>query len=292
MAKAAEKSEEKSVALATAKGMTASVPDFLKGYDGATGTEGIESTDVSIPRLKLGQGLTPEVKDKLVNDGDMFHSITKEVIVPRGEAGRFIPIAYTKEWILWNDILNGGGIFDRAQKTLVNGEVKYRWLNPNQEYKNKVKGVVAVTWRTKEFIEEDGLGKFGSSIPGDKESPPAATEHFNYIVCLPDFGYQLVALSFSRTAAKKARDLNAMLKMSNTPMFARVFKISAVPDQNDSGQEYYNYGIIPDGFVQTEEEFTLMRNLFEEFSKKSFQVDFSEEAAADSKTEAERQEGF
>lgn len=288
MAKSPAMEDNKSVAIATAKGLTAAVPDFIKEYSGNTGADLIDASDVSIPRIKLGQALTPEVKDGLIDDGDMFHSITKEVLIKRGESGRVIPVAYTKEWILWNDINAGGGIFDRAQRTLVNGVVKYRWTNPGQEYKTKVRGVSTVTWRTKEFIEDDGLGKFGSSIPGEKDSPPAAVEHFNYIMCLPDHDHAVLALSLSRTSSKKARDLNAMIKMNSAPMFSRVFYITAIPEQNDAGQQYYNYGIIHAGFVSSNEEFLMMRNLFEEFSKKSFNVDFSEETGGDSKAEAER----
>ena len=293
MAKKQDVSQDQSVAIATARGLTVEVPDYLKSYHGPMGTENIDSGDMNIPRLKLGQALTPEVKDGLIKDGDLFHSITKQVLIPVGETGIIIPVAYVKEYILWKDQNDGGGIFARAQRYIDEKThyVRYKWDHPNEEFKHKVKGIVAVTWRTKEFIDEDHLDQFGTSIPGERQSAPAATAHYNYIVCLPEHDYSVVALSFSRTSSKKARDLNAMLKMGQAPMFARQFQIGAIPDQNDAGQKYFNYGIVPAGFVPSQEMFDQMKRLYDEFSVKNFQVDFEAEVAGDTSAEAEKQ-GF
>lgn len=266
------------VAVQTGGGAVA-LPDYLSGYAGPSGTENIDSGDVNIPRLKLAQGLTPEVKDGLVKDGDMFHSITKQVLIEKGKAGIVIPIAYVKEYILWRDMADGGGIFARARRVLEKGEVRYKWDHPNETFEHKVKGVVKVKWSTKGYIDEDGLDKFGSSVSSEPDSVPAANEHLNYIFLMPDADEQLVAVSFSRTAASKAKDLNAMLKMGAAPMFARQFTLAAAPQTNDSGQEFYNYTIRPAGFVPGADMFKRAQALHLEMRDK-VQVDFSDESKA------------
>jgi hypothetical protein len=150
--------EDKSGQMTVVKGGGAvALPDYLKEYAGPSGTENIDSADINIPRLKLAQGLTPEVKDGIVKDGDLFHSITKQVLIPQGRAGIIIPVAYVKEYILWRDQQDGGGIFARAKRVIEDGTVRYKWDNPKKEIKHKVKGVMSVTWRTKGYVDEDGL---------------------------------------------------------------------------------------------------------------------------------------
>jgi hypothetical protein len=254
-----------------------SVPDWAKEYAGPLGTENIDTQDVNIPRLKLGQSMTPEVKDKLVNDGDMFHSITKQVIIPLGSAGVIVPVAYQKEYILWRDRGDGGGIFARAKRTVLNdGSIKYAWDKPNSVFSHKIKGAVKVEWKTKQFIEDDGLAEFGSSIKGDSESAPAATAHFNYILYLPSSG-DMVAISFNRSSSKKAKDFNAMLKMGSAPMFMRCFNLAALQDQNDAGDKFFNYSITPYGFVQDQQLFNNLQRMHLELKDRGATVDFSDE---------------
>lgn len=269
------------------------MPAFLRSYQGPTGTDNIDAADLNIPRIKLGQGLTPEVKEGLVKDGDMFHSITKEVLIPNGQFGRIIPVCYMKEFILWKDQnFEGGGILARAQRVIEGGNVRYKWDNANQEFQNKIKGLVSVKWKTGRYIDEDHLDQFGTAIPGDKESGPAATAHYNYILCLPDHDNAIVAISFSRSSAKKARDLNAMLKMGSVPMFARQFALGSVAETNDASQQYYNYTIRPAGFVLTEEMFNRMKSYHEELSQASFRVDFDGSPDIEKSSERTEKEQF
>jgi hypothetical protein len=254
------------------------VPEWLQSYTGPMGTDNIDSTDINMPRLKLGQSMSPEVKDRLVNEGDLFHSITKEVLIPVGQKGIIIPICYAKEYVLWRDRSDGGGIFARAKRVrLPGGLVKYEWDKPHQEFTTKLGGKVKVTWKTGKYIEDDGLGGFGTQIPGDQESGPAATAHFNYVVMLPALGQQMVAISFNKSSAKKAKDLNAMLKMGNAPIFGRQFNLGAVPDQNNAGDKFFNYGITPAGFVASADLAKHLHRLHIDLSERGVNVDFSDE---------------
>jgi len=263
------------------------LPAYLQDYTGPTGAEGIDNEDVTIPRIKLAQGTTPEVKAGELAEGCLFLNVTGEVLAAPGETLKVIPIVQGKEFILWKDqSFDGGGVFARARRVMVDaldpdtGEkykvARYAWDKPNQSFENKIKGILPVTWNTLTFVDENNMDKFGSANVNDPDSHPAATAHHNYVVVLPDYDNTVAALSLSNTAVKKAKDFNAMLKMGNAPFFARVFTVGTVPETNNDGQEYKNYSFKPAGFVEDENVFTFTKGLFESFSDKGFVVDQSD----------------
>lgn len=261
--------------------LVAAVPDYLKGYDGPTGTENIETTDVTIPRLKIGQGLTAEVKEGLVKDGDLFVNLGAQIVAEKGATLRFVPLAYAKEFILWRPREdNGGGILARARPVYdeTNHRVRYKWDKPNESFEVKLKGIVKVKWTTGQYIDEDGLDQWGSENPADKSSGIAATAHLNYVVALPDYEDMLVAFSFSRTTTRAGKDLNGLLKQGRAPMFARVFTAATFGDKREKG-DFNNVKIMPDGFV-SEDKFHDYRERAEQFAT-GFVVDQSDEDASD-----------
>src|SRR3990167_3069662 len=213
------KNAKKNTAVAVRKGgavAPANLPKFLQGYKGPLGTETIDSGDVTIPRLKIGQAMSDEVKAGQVSEGDLFLNVTGEVVAAAGDPLSALIVARQKEFILWRPREdNGGGILARAKPVRDKGVTRYRWDKPNQSFEVKVGGKVKVTWKTKEFIDQDGLDQWGSEIPGDKESGIAATAHHNYVVMLPEHNNVVAAISMSKSGVKKAKDLNAALKMGD-----------------------------------------------------------------------------
>ena len=272
MATSQKKKAEENLPAKTSEG---SLPAYLANYKGATGTESIDNADVALPRLKLGQSMSKEVKAGDVEEGAIFLNITGQTLAGPQETLEIVPLAQSKEFILWRPRQdNGGGILARARPVQTDQGVMYQWDKQNQSFEVKVMGKTKATWSTKRFIEEDGLGEWGSEIPGDKESKIAATAHYNYVVYLPK--YEMVAaLSFANTAAKKARDFNAMLKMSTVPMFARKFTVQSV-DDHAGGNEFKNFLIKPSGFVQEEALFEHCKGLFEGFRGRAVNVDHSD----------------
>lgn len=263
---------------------SAVVPDYLKGYTGTTGTEDISNDDVSIPRVKLAQALTPEVQEGSVAVGDLFLNVTGEVLAKAGEPLKFTPVATGKEYILWNPE-RGEGILARARRVWHGGVAKYEWDKQDEEFPVKFKNGPKVTWKTKRFVEDNGMQKFGSAVPGDPDSGPAATAHHNFVVTLPDHEDMVVALSLSRSQEKRAKDFNAMLKMSSAPIFARVFEVKSVDERNGSGDEYKNYKFAPAGFVEDANKFEAFKSIYEGFSERGFNVDQSDEDNSETATE-------
>lgn len=283
MAKTAVKPEEKAV-VPTTPNQLADNQDW--GEYAGQGQDQVDNQDVAIPRLKLAQAMSPEVKDlKICEEGDLFHSITKEVICKKGDMIEIVPIAQAKEYILWRDRKSGGGIMARAKRVLDGGRIRYKWDKPNTKFDDKVNGQTKVEYVTKVYIDEDGLGAWGSQLPGNAESPPAATEHFNWLFAIPSRGYELVAVTFSRTSAIKAKELGAMIKMGSAPLFARRFNLGSYME-NKNNNTYANYGFRPAGFLTKDgPEFKMTKQLFDMFANKSFTVDMEGQDQEESHTQ-------
>lgn len=253
------------------------LPSYLSDYNGPKGTEGIQSEDISVPRLKIGQSMTPQVKEGVVADGDLFINVTgRKVWSPGDPPLPAIIIAQSKEIILWRDQLDsGGGVLARAKpERQEDGSVRYRWDKPNQKFENKIGGKSKVVWETKTYVDENGLNTWGSEIPGDKDSGIAATDHHNYLVILPTVDHVLVALSLSRTGVKIAKNLNAALKMGSAPMWSRVWHLSTVDETSDDFK-YKNLKIDPAGYIPEDDEDlrAVSEALFKEYNRQHFLVD-------------------
>lgn len=248
------------------------VPSFLQEYHGATGSEDIGSEDLAIPRLKLCQAMTPEVQEGFAKPGDLMLNVTGEVLE---QPLRFVPVAVGKEYILWNPE-RGQGILARAKRVFHGGQAKYMWDKQDETFDVKFRNGPRVTWETKRFVEDNGMHRFGSAVPSDPDSGPAATAHHNFIVALPDYDDMIVALSLSKSQEKRARDLNAMMKMSKLPIFARIFTVQTVDERSAQGDEYKNYKFAPAGVVQDEARFTNYKSVFESFKDSGFNVDQSD----------------
>ncbi len=277
---------------------SAQLPDYLRNMRGPTGAENISSEDITVPRLKIGQDMNPEVQEGSVERGDLFLNVSGEVVNPAGQKLPFVVLAQAKEYILWRPKKDGGGILDRARPVATPDGVRYKWGKPNSSYDVKVEGVQRVTWKTGVYADEktvaggkDDAGnnvmlaliEWGSEIPGDKESKKAATEHHNYVVSLPTYGDLVAALSLSRTANGPAKDFNALLKMGTVPLVGRIYTVNTWDDKRDA-HAFKNYKFRPAGFVTEQADFDRYDAMSKSFKGKTINVDQSDgdqEAATD-----------
>jgi hypothetical protein len=130
--------EEKSSAVAV---VNSSLPSYLAGFTGPTGTEDIGAEDVTIPRLKIGQDMNKEVQSGDVERGDLFLNVTGATLVEAGSKLPFVVLARAKEYILWRPKKdNGGGILARAKPVNTPDGVRYAWDKPNTTFDVKVEG--------------------------------------------------------------------------------------------------------------------------------------------------------
>lgn len=254
MAKTAEKLPDVTTAgaIAPIQSSSSNVAALMTEYKGPVGDETIESEDISIPRLKIGQSMSPEVKDGNIKEGALFINVTGQTLWDPDDKAplQALIVARNKEFILWRPVEDGGGILARAQRVQDpnTGAVRYKWDQPNKSFEVKVGGKIKQTWTTKTFCgfgkgkavadlaaDEDNLGLWGSEISNDPESSPAATAHHNYLLMLPAHNNLIAAISLSRSQAKVAMNLNAAIKMGDRryPLPVRKFFFSTVTESTD-----------------------------------------------------------
>ena len=240
------------------------IPDFMKEHAGL-GTEAIGAGSVEVPRIKLIQKISPELDT--YNDlkaGDFFHSILEESL---GTELRVCPIYVDERYILWRPQEDaGGGILARADDGI-------HWSPANAEFAVKLKGGTEVTWRTAKTVAQSGLANWGSSNPGDSNSPPAATKMFNIVVTFPDKpDLPPAVITLQRSSVGVGKKLMGKLKITRAPSFGLIFKVTGVSDTNKAGQSFLNYSFISDGTVTVEGFYRSNFEYYKMFKEQGVQI--------------------
>lgn len=263
----------------TPKNLASHVPDFMAQYTGQ-GTENIKQGDVETPRIKLLQGLSPEVEQfDEAKVGHFWHSL---LAMDLGTSLTVVPVWVDKMAILWNPRESGGGILARSND-LIN------WTPEHGEARVKVnKGTKEVTWKWGRSVAVSRLLDWGSADPSDPNSQPAATAMVNIVVVLPDYPeLPPGVVTLQRSTMRAGRKFMGMLKMVRAPSFGCKFKMAAVSDRNRLGQEFKSYQFNPMGMVTDEQQFHLYRSYYDAFKEMGLQIkDIDGLADEDSAAEA------
>lgn len=226
------------------------------------GKENIGSEDIELPRLKLIQGLSPELEQ--YNDlrpGHFLHTAHEHIFTGPFRA---VPIYMDRRYILWNPRDSGGGILARADDGI-------HWNPPNIEFSvklDKKDGGHTVKWKTATTVKASGLADWGTMNPNDPQSPPAATLMFNFLLAFPDNPDLMPAvLTFQRSTVKMGRRLNTKLKTTRIPSFGLVFEFNSFKDSNSSGQEFHSIDARGAGRIDDEAQYRMYKNLYETIAK-------------------------
>jgi len=232
---------------------TSQLPAYLQNNQ-VVNDDNFDQSDVVIPRIKLLQGLSTEVEQyDEAKSGEFWHT---GLDISLGKSFRFIVGDRRKKFLLQAPIQDGQGLLARADDAQT-------W-DRTGSWNVKIKGVKnPVVWEiTTTDVEESGLTKWGTSIPDDEDSPPAATLFYDYLVELPDYpelGPAVVSLARSqiKKAKKGLNDKIAMQANNGRPMQALIFEANSVEETSD-GQDYKNWMFKSAGFVQDEATFKRM----------------------------------
>jgi hypothetical protein len=229
------------------------LPAYLQGSN-VVNHDNFDSTDVVIPRIKLLQGISPEVEQ--FNDaksGNYWHT---GLDMSLGSEMRFIVADRRKKYLLQAPIQDGQGILARSDDA--------KSWDKTGSWQVKIKGLKnPVTWEIKDInVDKSGLTGWGTSIPGDEDSPPAATLFYDYLVFLPDhLDLGPAVISLARSQIKKAKKgLNDKISMhasNGRPMQALIFQAGVI-DESSDGQSFKNWTFRSAGFVQDESLFKQM----------------------------------
>jgi len=162
------------------------------------GFEDEETGDVIIPRVKVCQTLSPEVRAREANEGDIINSLTKEKL--NGKV--FIPVFKFNNNVWWRERSEGGGIKCIAR------DGKVGQLSDGSTL----------------MCQQCRRCEFDNSKQG-KEALPTCTKYINF------FGFfegerMPIILSFSKTCYNEGKKLYSLAKVTMQNMWNFGYKLS------------------------------------------------------------------
>ncbi len=241
---------------AVQKEAPAPVPAFMQGNK--TASMGNDASDRIIPRVKLLQKISPEIDT--FNDarpGEFWHTLAEQSL---GPSMLVVPILKLKSLVLWAPRGDDRGILARSNDTI-------HWQTPNLKFRVRPKGSPSeIEYDLKGSVAESGLAEFGSSIPGDSNSAPAASLTYNlmfYAVDFPELSPFMVINT--RSAVKAAKNLLAKIDMREGNHYGQIFRMG-ITDEGTTTEPYFGYSYTAEGYLQDEELYNRLGQMFEDFS--------------------------
>jgi hypothetical protein len=236
------------------------VPAHLQQYQ-KTRIGNIDSSDRIIPRIKLMQAISPELQDfEDAKAGQFWHTVAQENLGPTLKA---IPIIIRKSYVLWAPRNDDRGILARAMDGV-------HWDPADAEFRVKPKGSpTEVVYKTAKTVAESKLDQFGTSIPGDPNSAPAASLTYNMMWYLPDYPELSPSIIINtRSSIKPMQQLLSRIDSKPVPHFCQMYDIGSVQQKGAEGP-YFNFTYTGSGFAD-EGQAKICSDLFEQFSQGSW----------------------
>ncbi len=276
-----KKKPKKETAVAVKKGGELT-PNFLMSED-TLGICNIDSSDLTIPRIKLIHATSPEHIDNCVPAGNFYHEVTETDLGPELT---IVPVMVKKAFVLWRPRWDRSGA-----SLLARADDGIHWKPPEGEwqvlpYKGAKK---PVTWRTKKTVADSGLDLFGSTDPDNPDSHPAASRVINILCYLPDFPDESPAVfsmqrSQLKVAAKLLSNLKIACKKKKVNTFAYNILLESVRAENFEGEDYLNIKTKLNGFVDEDTHSECM-SIFEAFKDKDVVVKMDDSQQGESEEE-------
>jgi len=243
------------------------LPDYLREF-AKERIGNIDSSDLVIPRVKLMQALSPElIKFNNAKVGTFWQTIASENM---GEELLAIPIVIKKIYVLWAPRGDDRMILARAS----DGK---HWDVPDLEFTVKRDGSpTPITYRLGKTVKENGMDDFGSSIPGDPRSIPAASLTYNMLWYFPEFPELSPSVIINtRSGVAPMRQLLSKIEAKSVAHYAQMFTIGAVQQQGPKGT-FYNYSYTGAGFAD-KETCSITKALYDKYKEVEWKA--SEESA-------------
>lgn len=194
--------------------------------DANLGNENVGQDDITIPRLKIAQALSPEIKKAKAEyiegceEGSVFNSATRELYAGPGEPLTVINVAYVRRYIEWIPREKGGGL-----------------VNPNHD---------------ESILDQCTRNDKGDYVLENGNEIVVTPEHF-VIIVRADGTWEQAVLSMSGSKAKISRSWNTSIrnlkirnpatgKFVNPARFYQSFLLSTVPETNDRG-DFFNWRV-------------------------------------------------
>lgn len=278
MAKAPAKDEAPKNAVVATGGMA--LPAHLQGKAKEHKIGNVDSTDLIVPRVKLMQKISPELEVyEGLKAGRFFHNVANVDMGPEIDG---IPILMTKTYVLWAPRNDDRGILARASDGV-------NWDIPGLEFEVKPKGspnnIKYKLGKTVHDRPEGGgpaMSEFGSSIPGDPQSAPAAALTYQFLWYFPDFPHLSPSMILNtRSSVKPGKGLLSKLDHVPVDHYYAKFRIGCVTEKGDEG-DYFNYSYTMIGYAD-EEVGKITADLFKRYEGQAIRAN-DEDTEADDKT--------
>lgn len=195
------------------------IPSYIKR--GTKGLEAATEKDILIPRVKLLQAGSPEVNDLGLEPGHFCNSITKE---DYGTEIVFVPIALYKTRIY----------FDEDNQIVCSSE---DFENPRSEIEDC--GPTCAECPRKDWNEK---------AKTQKEKQPDCDMFYNFPSLLAGRN-EPMALSFSATKLRTAKELITRTKLADVPLFALVWRLRS-KEVKDGKFTYWGLELEGAGFAK------------------------------------------
>lgn len=199
-------------------------PDWMG--DSERGSEEVGINDLTIPRLSMIQGLSPQLRKNKAEyiegseEGMLFNTVTNELYP---EPVIFVPVFFQLEWVVWKNRDAGGG-FISAHATQ-DEAVKTAAQHPDAgRTTDKGEPVIEV---------QDTAQHYGLLVDPSRPDAKAAE----------------IVISMSKSQLKPSRQFNSQIKLAGGDRWERYYRLSAVTVQNAKGQDYQNWKVEQMGYV-------------------------------------------
>lgn len=254
-----------------AKTNDSALPEHLRqGKQASFGN--IDASDLIIPRVKLLQAVSEEVQAfDNAKIGVFWHTLMEQNL---GDKLRIIPLILRKEITLWAPRGDERGVLARSTDC-VNWDDGYA----NLELEVKVKGQPQpLKYFTDRNVAASRLAEFGSSVPGDPQSRPAASLTYKMMFCFPDFKEIGPAIVINtRSSAKVAKGLISKIELRPVDHYGQVYVMGTTDEKGDEGP-YKGYSYTADGYANAD-DYKWAANLYEKYKPLEWKT--NEETDAD-----------
>jgi hypothetical protein len=242
-----------------------SLPAFMRN-DIDAGKDNLDADDLQIPRLKLIQGVSPELEEfNELRAGNYFHPAAEWIF---DEPFRAVVLFMDKRYILWRPRDDGGGILARADDGV-------HWSPGQGEFEvklDKKDGGATVKWKLAKTVQQSGLANWGTMNPNDPDSPPAATLMYNYLLAFPDHPDLMPAvMTFQRSAVKIGRQFNTKIKTVRTPIYGSIYEFSA-KKEGDGQNSYYVPQVKGAGLIEDEALYHQYKSLAQSYGQSGLNI--------------------
>lgn len=195
-----------------------------------------DAEDIIIPRIKVAQALSPEVKEGSVKIGAIFNSLTTDDLTDKV----FVPVCKFNNNVWWRDRAEGGGIICRSADGRTgqheDGTTLYCAQCRKCEFDNTKQGRAAI---------------------------PVCTKYINFLGFF-EGEFMPIILSFSKTNMAEGKKMYSMAKVTRQNIWNFGYTLQSV-ERHKNGNDWFVINPVSAG--QTSEETrAVAKELFDQFA--------------------------